>query len=312
MSEQAALTLAHLERASEWARGAAGESRLTREINDLRRTLDLSADLKKISIKTAIPGQDIRQLREWIIEPPDFRESIRRLVDSTASQLQDIDGLRDPMQSARQKTRLISVLPMRHIHPGGFECCRPTSPEERLEKDMAAQHATLAASIAKLWIEASLDAIRDRYRLTPAAITEFVMEHGLVGQFEGEAFGRAFRHYWGGDYDSAAHVALPHIESAIRQMAAEFGAAIITLPTAGPKGRCAGYVTLRRILSGLEDKDALGENAAKMLQYLLVDKHGMNLRNDYAHGIQSETPQTDAAIALWIALWLGCRSPGDS
>ena len=309
MSEQAALTLAHLERAGEWARGAAGESRLTREINDLRRTLDLSADLKKISIKTAIPRQDIRQLREWIIEPPDFRESIHRLVDSTASQLQDIDGLRDLMQSARQETRLIDVLPVRHIHPGGFECCRPTSPEERLEKDMAAQHATLAASVAKLWIEASLDAIRDRYGLTPAAITEFITEHGLVGQFEGEKFGRAFRHYWDDDYDSAANVALPHIESALRNIALSVGMSIITLPQEGRR-KCGGYKQLGAILSLL--KGTLGENTVRMLQYLLVDNHGMNLRDNYAHGIQSETPQTDAAIALWIALWLGCLRPDDS
>ena len=157
---------------------------------------------------------------------------------------------------------------------------------------------------AKLWLEASLDAIRDRYALDPAAITEFVTEHGLVGQFEGEAFGRAFRHYWGGDYDSAANVALPRIESALRNIALGAGVSIITLPQEGRRPKCGGYKQLGAILPLL--KSTLGENAVRMLQYLLVDNHGMNLRDNYAHGIQSEDPQTDAAIALWIALWLGC------
>lgn len=309
MSEQAAFTLAHLERAGEWARGAVGESRLTREINDLRRTLDLSADLKKISIKTAIPGQDIRQWREWIIEPPDFRESTRRLVASTEIWLQDLDGLQDRMQSVRQEPHLMDFVQRTYVRPDGSECCHPDSPEERIEKDLAREHATLAVFAAKLWLEASLDAIRDRYALAPAAITEFVTEHGLVGQFEGETFGRAFRHYWDGDYDSAANVALPRIESALRNIALSVGVSIITLPQEGRRSKCGGYKQLGAILPLL--KGTLGENAVRMLQYLLVDNHGMNLRDNYAHGIPSEDPQTDAAIALWIALWLGCLHTDD-
>lgn len=309
MSEQAALTLAHLERAGKWARSAAGESQLTREINDLRRTLDLSADLKKISIKTAIRGQDIQQLRERIIEPPNFRESIRRLVASAASQLQDIDGLRDRMQSARHEPRLMDLVRMTYIRSDGSECCRPDSPEERLEKDLAREHAALAALAAKLWLEASLDAIRERYGLAPGAITEFVTEHGLVGQFEGEKFGLAFRHYWDGDYDSAANVALPRIESALRNIALSAGKSITNLPQEGQGPKCGGYKPLGAILQLL--KDTLDENTVRMLQYLLVDNHGMNLRDNYAHGIPSKDPQKDAAIALWIALWLGCLHTGD-
>ena len=310
LSEQATFALVHLERAGEWAQGAAGESRLTREINDIRRTLDLTTDLKEVSVEDAIPAQEVRRLREWIVEPQEFRESLRRLVASTASWLQDVDGLRDRMQSARQETRLIDIIPVRHIRPDGSECCRPTSPEERLEKDMAAQHAALAAFAAKFWLAASLDAIRDRYGLAPAAITEFVAEHGLIGQFEGEAFGRAFRHYWSGDYDAAASIALPRIESALRNIALGAGVSIITLPREGRQPKCGGYKQLGAILPLL--KGMLGENAVRMLQYLLVDNHGMNLRDNYAHGIPSEDPQSDAAIALWIALWLGFLHTGDS
>ena len=305
---QAMLTLAHLERAGEWAQGSTSEGHQMREAQELRTNLDLSADLKEISVEGAIPAQEVHRQRDWIVEPQHFRESIHRLVASTASWLEDLDGLQDRMQSARQETRLIDVIPVRHIHPGGFECCRPTSPEERLEKDMAAQHATLAAFAAKLWLEASLDTIRDRYGLAPTAVTAFVVEHGLVGQFEGEGFGRAFRHYWDGDYDSAANVALPRIESALRNIAFGAGKSIINLPQQGRR-KCGGYKPLGAILPLL--KGTLGENAVRMLQYLLVDNHGMNLRNEYAHGIPSTDPQTDAAIALWIALWLGCLHTDD-
>ncbi len=309
MSEQAVFALTHLERAGEWAQGSTSEGHLMRETQDLRSNLDLSADLKKISAEGTIPAQEVHQHRDWIVEPQHFHESIHRLVASTASWLEDLDGLRDRMQSARQETPLIDIIPVRHIHRGGFECCRPTSPEERLEKDMAAQHATLAALAAKLWLEASLDAIQDRYTLAPAAITEFVTEHGLVGQFEGEKFGRAFRHYWDGDYDSAANVALPRIESALRNVALAAGESIITLPEEGRGHKCGGYKPLGAILPLL--KNTLGESAVHMLRYLLVDNHGMNLRDNYAHGIPSKDPQKDAAIALWIALWLGCLHTGD-
>lgn len=300
--------LAHLEQASEWSHGAASESRLVNEINDFRRTLDLSADLQEISVEVPIPGHEVRQLRERIIEPDDYRDGLTRLVESVASDLQDLDDLRDRIQQARDEPRLLDLIPVKHIHRDGFECCSPATPEDRQWKELAGQHRMLAISIAKLWLEDSLDAIRVRYALEPSTMVEFVTQHGLVGQVEGEAFGRAFRHYWSGDYDSAAHVALPRIESTLRDIAHRAGEATILPPNTGRR-KCGGYKPLGAILPLL--KDELGENAVKMLQLLLVDSHGMNLRNSYAHGIPSKDPQADAAITLWLALWLGFLRSGD-
>lgn len=297
--------LAHLEQASEWSHGAASESRLVNESNDFRRTLDLSADLQEISVEVPIPGHEVRQLRERIIEADDYRDGLTQLVESVASDLQDLDDLRDHIQQARDEPRLLDLIPVKHIHRDGFECCSPATPGDRQWKELAGQHRMLAISIAKLWLEDSLDAIRVRYALEPSTMVEFVTQHGLVGQVEGEAFGRAFRHYWNGDYDSAANVALPRIESTLRGIALRAGIPIVSLPS----NKCGVNLPLGAILSRL--KETLGESEAKMLQLLLVDNHGMNLRDNYAHGIQSEDPQADAAIALWLALWLGFPHSGD-
>ncbi len=309
LSSHAMFTLAHLRSAGEWAQGSANESRLTREIRDLRSTLDLSAELKEISVEGTIPGQEVQQLRDWIVEPEDFLDSLARLVSLVAGWLQDLGGLQDRLQSARQENRLMDIIPVTYVHHDGFECCRPRSSEERHEKEMATEHANLAVFAAKLWLAESLDAIRDRYALEPATMAEFVTEHGLINQVDGEAFGRAFRHYWSADYDSAANVALPRIESAMRSIAFAVGAPVISLPKEGRRRKCAGYKPLGAILPQLDE--FLGKNAVRMLQYLLVDNHGMNLRNNYAHGIPSDDPQTDAAISLWIVLWLGFLRGGD-
>lgn len=301
--------LSYLEQAAEWAREAASEGQLVRKINAFRRTLNLSADLQEISVEVPIPGHEVRQLREWIVEPDDYRDGLHRLTASVASWLQDLDGLQDRLSRVRGESRLFDLMPMTHIHRDGFECCSPATPsEERQQKEFAGQHKALAIAAAKLWLADSLDAIRVRYALEPSTVVEFVTQHGLVEQVDGEAFGRAFQHYWNGDYDSATHVALPRIESTLRGIAHRAGEATILPPNTGRR-KCGGYKSLGGILRLLEDE--LGENAAKMLQLLLVDSHGMNLRNDYAHGIQSEDPQADAAIALWIALWLGFLHSGD-
>lgn len=301
--------LAYLEQAAEWSHGAASESRLVREINAFRSTLDLSADLQEISIEVPIPGHEVRQLREWVVEPDDYRDSLSRLVASVASWLQDLDGLQDRLRRVRSESRIFDLMSVRHIHRGGFECCSPATPsEERQQKEFAGQHKALAIAAAKLWLADSLDAIRVRYALEPSTVVEFVTQHGLVEQVDGEAFGRAFQHYWNGDYDSAANVALPRIESALRGIAHQAGAAIISLPNEGRR-KCGGYKSLGTVLRLL--KEELGENAVKMLQLLVVDNHGMNLRNNYAHGIPSEDPQADAAITLWVALWLGFLHSGD-
>lgn len=297
--------LAHLEQAAEWSRGAASESRLVREINDFRRTLDLSADLKEISIEGTIPGQEVQQLQDWIVEPDDYLDGLARLVASGARWLEDIDGLQDRLQRARREPRIFDLIPVKHIHRDGFECCSPATPEDRQQKELAGQHQMLAIFTAKLWLADSLDAIRVRYALEPSTMVEFVTQHGIIEQVDAEAFGRAFRHYWSGDYDSAASVALPRIESALRGIALRAGVAIISLPS----DKCGGYKPLGAILPQL--KEALGESEVKMLQLLLVDNHGTNLRDNYAHGIPSKDPQADAAITLWLALWLGFLRSGD-
>lgn len=300
--------LSYLEQAAEWARGAASEGQLVREINDFRRTLDLSADLKEISIEVPFSGHEMRQLREWIVEPDDYRDGLYRLVALGASWLQDLDGLQDRLRRVRGESRLFDLMPVTHIHRDGFECCSPATPEDRHRKELAGQHRMLAISAARLWLEHGLEAIRVRYALEPSTVVEFITQHGLVGQVEGGAFGQAFQHYWNGDYDSAANVALPRIESALRGIALRAGVAIISLPNEGRR-KCGGYKPLGAILPLL--KDELGENAVKMLQLLLVNNHGMNLRDNYAHGIPSEDPQADAAITLWLALWLGFLRSGD-
>lgn len=297
--------LAHLEQASEWSHGAASEGRLVNEINDFRRTLDLSADLKEISVEVPIPGHEVRQLRAWIVEPDGYRDGLTRLVASVASGLRDIDDLQDRLQKVRDEPRLLGLIPVKHIHRDGFECCSPATPEDRQRKELAGQHRMRAISAAKLWLADSLDEIRVRYALEPSTVVEFVTQHGLVERVAGEAFGQAFRHYWNGDYDSAANVALPRIELALRGIALRAGIPIVSLPS----NKCGGNLPLGAILPLL--KDELGESEVKMLQLLLVDNHGMNLRDNYAHGIPSKDPQADAAITLWLALWLGFLRSGD-
>jgi hypothetical protein len=116
----------------------------------------------------------------------------------------------------------------------------------------------------------------------------------LIGADRGERFARALELFWDDQYDDAAHVIVPRIESTLREIARAAG--LVVVKPADP-ARYGGMVSLNHVMDKLREL----EDASPWLDYLqalLCDPLALNLRNLIAHGLLPRVGATDAALLI--------------
>ncbi len=122
----------------------------------------------------------------------------------------------------------------------------------------------------------------------------------LIGEVRGERIARAVEQFWDKEYDEAAHLITPRLESVLREMARLSGIAIVK---PAQEGRFGGVVSLNVILAKLRE---LYEPAPwfDYLEALLCDPLATNLRNDLAHGLLKTVGGVHAALLIQAACYL--------
>ena len=298
-AESALWAGAALQKAETWAKGAEGESELIGEIRNARTDLAYDDEFHEISVEQSLPTAEIQQLTDTIRDSESVTDAARFLTGCGLRLLGAIGSLEKEAERSLSEPRLINLVSRVHIVHDNIECCRPKSDDAKKRRAIAELFRQQALVAAHLVITPCLIALGDKPHLERADLRRFMSESVAINDFEAEKFERAFELYWGGDHDSAVHVALPRIESSLRNLARKAGIDISFPP---PGEECGGFRGLRPILQDLGG--VIGESNARMLEYLLVDNHAMNLRDSYGHGVLSADPRSDAALVLWTVLWL--------
>lgn len=292
----------HLRQAEEWAQNATGKADLLRAIKSANSDLDLTSDLQEISGEVAVSHDEIQALRDGVLGADNFALALLRIAMQGETTLLNIADLERDVDKSQKENAFVSLLPTLHMHQDGFECCHPMSDEAKREKAVAGAHKMQSQTDAVLWLKDCLRDIPRKYTLSEPHLAECLTVLGVIDQEDAVIFATAFRHYWNEEYVSCVRVAIPSIEATLRNLAASVGG-VVTYRRRDEK--CGGYIGVPAALDILED--SIGVNATRMLRFLLIDSHAMNLRDRSAHGIRSQKPDVDAALTLWIVAWLGLR-----
>lgn len=116
----------------------------------------------------------------------------------------------------------------------------------------------------------------------------------LIGADRGERFARALELFWDGEYDDAAHVIVPRIESTLRDIARAAGLVVVK---PADQARYGGMVSLNHVMDKLREL----EDASPWLDYLqalLCDPLALNLRNSIADGLLPRAGVVNAALLI--------------
>ncbi|MFO0615258.1 MAG: DUF4209 domain-containing protein [Polyangiaceae bacterium] len=176
-----------------------------------------------------------------------------------------------------------------------------------------AMAATAEEREAALVDEARLDCTRLMEITTVALIIPAAMqlqlEHGITTRdmlalVERSAFvppGRRISFARGlalgfqGEFGLAAHVLMPQFENALREFLERRGAVVSKLPPSGIQDE----VDLNKVLTLQDAVDLLGEDEHFELSTLLVERAGVNLRNELAHGLFDDGTRSAMLAFFW-------------
>jgi hypothetical protein len=111
----------------------------------------------------------------------------------------------------------------------------------------------------------------------------------------------AFQQFWSGHDDAAVHLALPRVESLLREIERARGIPIVSVA----KGTTPGGVSVLGSLINSMHTAGFDPDWTRSISLLIHDgEHGLNLRNDIGHGLADCPSRRLVALVLQAALFL--------
>jgi Domain of unknown function (DUF4209) len=193
-------------------------------------------------------------------------------VDATRKNLREISDIA-PLMSLFSVVKLSSDgRPAAKI--GSLE----EDPDGRLHMEIGNSIGTYVPFLIKV-----IDAVREKYAPTPEQIIQWLSKSPVFQESRREFVAQGLQAYETGDYLKAIHILVPQVEHTLRNLLV-----LMQIPTTKAVPRHPGITDVKSMNQILEDervRGALTENIWRYLTMLYIDRRGLNIRNDLAHGL---------------------------
>jgi hypothetical protein len=239
----------------------------------------IASDLKSVSVTVEIKPDEISKLMEQLLGSGDLKTSLIRVAEYFIPRANDARQL---LERLRTDAPFQSMIPIRIVEPDGFPTAAIGSMDEDEEGRLQRQ---LAQTIGfyQPFLDHALAKLRERYAPSIDDILGFLCESPL---FAGAGTGLVrdgLVAYEQGDFVKAIHVLVPQVEQMLRNFLGGLG--IPTRKAARNRPGITDAKNMNDILSDSRMQEKLTENLWRYLAVVYIDRRGMNLRNDLAHGL---------------------------
>lgn len=271
---------------------------LLKEQQDLPRE-DLGFEGMEVSID--LPTQEIREQVNLIVgsHATDIFEALRRLGDfgPPGGSHEDIDREVEDQEKESQLLNLFSHSTF------GTETSAPTflagTDENKRLMSRGRQRQLHTDFYGRILYAPMLDEAVERHGRPSHEDLSRHFGTDLIGEIRGERIARSVEFFWDEEYDEAAHLIVPRLESVLRDVARISGIPIVR---PAEEGRFTGVVSLNVVLAKLRELYEMPW--FDYLEALLCDPLATNLRNDIAHGIRRRVGGVEAALLIQAACHL--------
>lgn len=186
------------------------------------------------------------------------------------------------------------------VNPAGPVPTAPAS-DDALENTKAV-YRKLALQRAGLAYMEQLDRVRERFTPTVEDLVAVFACPELGSASRTRMLARAFEFYaTGEDDDACVHLAVPRVESLVREILRGRGVPVLTVAQGATKG---GVVQMGTLISNLA-KVGFDEDRRHSLALTFTDgERGLNVRNDVCHGLVDCPARPVVSLVLQAALHL--------
>jgi len=287
--------------ASSFAEAEKANKRLSQEIGQL--DLDWDKSLKEISVETKIKHEDIKNYLKGIFGENKNDKLEMVMAKIAISHLPKKDVEKKQLDDISSKHTIQFLCTKQIISDDGIPIAKLSTLDEDYDNHFQS-YALQYMQFGSFFLSLTMDELRKQ--LSKEKILEY-FEKAVVFENENQEYlKRAISAYWDEDYLVASHLFNPLIESRIRELVKICGGLILK-----PNG-LSGYDNV--LLGGLLKNDQIfenvfsksGHNVLFYFRLVLTEKLGMNLRNDFAHGLgKKKFFGRDASDRLFhILIWL--------
>jgi hypothetical protein len=239
---------------------------------------DIASDLKEVSVGINIKQEDIDHLIEQLLSG-DLKMSLLRIG---AYFVPKVHAARNLLDKLKTDAPFQSLIPVHVIDADGHTSAVIGSLDEDPDGRL---HAQIAQSIKiyQPFLVHALASLRSKYAPSTDEIVDCLWESPLFSAAHRELLKQGLLAYEAEDFVKAVHVLVPQLEHIMRQFLAMLG--VPTLKTVRGYPGIMDAKSMNDVLSDVRVRKVMTEDLWRYLSVLYIDKRGLNLRNDLAHGL---------------------------
>ena len=240
---------------------------------------NIGSDLKEISAKVEVKPEDVDKLVEHLIGGFDLKAALGRIAEYFIPKASDARKLLDHM---RTNAPFLSMIPINILASDGHTTAKIKSLDEDADGRL---HKQLAETIGfyQPFLVHTLAKFRERYAPKTQDVLDFMCESPLFTGCRSSLLQDGLLAYEQEDFVKAIHVLVPQIEHILRNFLGFLGCP--TLKTVRNHPGIMDAKSMNDVLGDERVREVLTENLWRYLTVVYIDKRGLNLRNDLAHGL---------------------------
>ena len=254
-------------------------------------------EFQKTTIEFSMPLDAFESIIGYFVNQSTLAAGLLALVTADPPSGK-IDGNTEAAAKAAEAAPFMTLLTKKHVGDDALTRYTAADEDEQLDEKLAEQeniHLIIGAQV----VARSIEALMARFTPTRSELFEIIGASEHVSDGVSESLAQALLAFHNGDWEVAATLSMPKIETLARARLAASG----DLQFEVQRGRTRGqYPQLGRMLVKL--KKHLDGSWHRYLWTFLVSPFGRNYRNELAHGFVEQVGVYGSALTLIAALHL--------
>jgi hypothetical protein len=253
--------------------------------------------LKTISTSVEIPNEELEKFLNVFAETTDWKGSLIRF-GSYGPPSGDYKKNVEKVEEESQRYPL-QFLIARSIYQENNALVQVGKDLEENKAIAVVNHETMGIRIFGRFAPEILKRIIEKHGIPAADELTGFFSTQLIPTDVAENIAKSIYWYFQDEYDIAAHLLVPRLETIFRIIAREIGLVIIQEPRGNKSG---GVVQLGNLLYSMQER--MDESWRRYFYNVLVNPIGVNLRNRICHGLLPKATQDDASLLIHVACHL--------
>jgi len=260
-------------------------NRISQEIGQL--DLDWSKSLKEIPVSIKIKNEKIDKFLKAIFGKENEYKLENIISRIAVNFLPKQKNIEDQLKEISKNHPLQFLCTTQIISEDGMPIAKLSSLDEDYDNHFQS-YATKYLQFNSFFLSLTVDELKKQF--SKEKIIEY-FQKSLLFQNENKKYIQyAMSAYWASKYLVSSHLFIPLIESAVRELVRICGGIILKPNDIGGYDRLSLSVLLKKqgdILKSVFSK--IGHDIPFYFRLVLTEKLGMNLRNNFAHGLEKKT-----------------------